>query len=350
MSLVLMLTTDFTIRLRDIQKCNAIARGAKTPYSHNQTCRDRILVGVREDDSERAQNYDEEHIRRAMHRQDAQTQSQAPPEQQTEPTPHDGQPHDDRVSHTRPRESDLPVQGGVTSIISSERPDITEPSTKKQMTPTQRSKRWGRTGHMQCTPTLGRHKHPADTPAEQHEHDTTQSQLSEPPSQPFPGLLPLPLDVPRSGRTDIENIVMPCQSASSSSVPVPVQPVHGSEVQRWLSQIKAELLPCFEAKIMNAVNLNQGDISADEVRDMAIMSVELGAVDSLEVFSPTRFTDPAVCSKLGLRPGFAIDLSECKPYGPNMGEPWDLNKPNDTKELKEMVDSEEPFLLTASPP
>ena len=33
-----------------------------------------------------------------------------------------------------------------------------------------------------------------------------------------------------------------------------------------------------------------------------------------------------------------------------MGEHWDLNEPNDIKELKEMVDYEEPFLLTGSPP
>ena len=116
---------------------------------------------------------------------------------------------------------------------------------------------------------------------------------------------------------------MPPELASSSSVPASAQLVKGSEIQTWLSEVKAELLPIAEAKIMNAFSLKQVDISADEVRDIAIMSVELGAVDILEVFSPTRFTDPTVCSKLGLRPGFAVDLSECKPYGPNMGEHWD---------------------------
>ena len=80
------------------------------------------------------------------------------------------------------------------------------------------------------------------------------------------------------------------------------------------------------------------------------MSVELGAVYILDAFSPERFTDPVLCSKLGLRPGFAVDLCECKPYGPNAGEYWDLNKPADIKELQEMIDYEEPFLLTGSPP
>ena len=32
------------------------------------------------------------------------------------------------------------------------------------------------------------------------------------------------------------------------------------------------------------------------------------------------------------------------------GEYWDLNKPNDVKELQEMLDYEEPYLLTGSPP
>ena len=67
------------------------------------------------------------------------------------------------------------------------------------------------------------------------------------------------------------------------------------------------------------------------------MSVEVGAFDILEVVSPKHFTDPTLCSKLGPRPGFAVDLSECKPYGPNKGEYWDLNKPNDVKELQEMI-------------
>ena len=32
---------------------------------------------------------------------------------------------------------------------------------------------------------------------------------------------------------------------------------------------------------------------------------------------------------LGLRPGFAVDLCENKPYGPHEGESWDLSKASD---------------------
>ena len=112
---------------------------------------------------------------------------------------------------------------------------------------------------------------------------------------------------------------------------VTAQPVQGSEVQTWLSQAKAELLPITESKILDAFSLNKIDISADEARDIAIMSIELRAVGMLEVLSSKRSTYLTLCSKLGLRPGFAVDLSEGNPYGPNAGEYWDLNKPNDVK-------------------
>ena len=183
------------------------------------------------------------------------------------------------------------------------------------MSSTQLSRRWERLSEGRYVATLERPKRPADTPIEQHEHDTTQEQLL----QPTPDLLPLPTDVPRSGRVDIEDIAMPSQSSASSSVPVAAQPIQGSEVQAWFSQAKAELLPSNEASIINAFSFNKVDISANQVRDIVIMSIELGAVDILEVFSPKRFTDPILCSKLGLRSGFAVDLSECKPYGPTAG-------------------------------
>lgn len=67
------------------------------------------------------------------------------------------------------------------------------------------------------------------------------------------------------------------------------------------------------------------------------MSIELEAVNILEVFSPKSFTDPALCSKMA---GLALDLWDCKPYGPNAGEFGDLNKPNDVNEFQEIIDSE----------
>ena len=115
------------------------------------------MARVREDDSERAQDYDARHIRRAMQTQDAQTQAQAPADDNADSATPDARPMDDST-RTRPRESDLPLQGGVTPI---EQPDITIPVTTKKMTATGRSKRRESAGHIKYFPTK---KHPADTP------------------------------------------------------------------------------------------------------------------------------------------------------------------------------------------
>ena len=45
-----------------------------------------------------------------------------------------------------------------------------------------------------------------------------------------------------------------------------------------------------------------------------------------------------------------MDLSEQKPYGPNKGQYWDLSLDCDLQELKEMVEFEDPWLITGSPP
>ena len=116
------------------------------------------------------------------------------------------------------------------------------------MSPTEPIRRWEKLGEGRYTPTPERQKRPAETPIEQHEHDITQVHAQEPTLHQVPDLLPLPTDVPRSGRIDIEDITMPSQSSSSSTVPVPAQPVQGSGVQTWLSQLKAELLRITEAK------------------------------------------------------------------------------------------------------
>lgn len=88
---------------------------SETRHSHNQTCRGRVLIRVREDDTQRTQGYDEKHIRRAVERNDAQTQSQMPADGATDPTADDMQTSGERVTQTRPRESDVAQQGGAMS-------------------------------------------------------------------------------------------------------------------------------------------------------------------------------------------------------------------------------------------
>ena len=94
------------------------------------------MTRVREDDYERAQDFDEKHIRRAVERQDAQTKSQTEPDITTDTIPQDIQPDNNTITQSRPRESDLPLQGGVGP--EDERP------TKRPMSSTQLSRRWER--------------------------------------------------------------------------------------------------------------------------------------------------------------------------------------------------------------
>ena len=70
----------------------------------------------------------------------------------------------------------------------------------------------------------------------------------------------------------------------------------------------------------------------------------MGSVDVAEIYSPHRFS--ARAEEFQLRPGFAADVVEWKPDG----TPWDLTNPSDVKLLEEMLDEQEPALLTGSPP
>ena len=90
----------------------------------------------------------------------------------------------------------------------------------------------------------------------------------------------------------------------------------------------------------------QVELSDLECNQIATLAVEVGGAHILEIFSPARFTTAA--PKWGLRPGFAVDLSETKPFGPNMGAHWELNLDDDIEELEQMLEYEKPTLLTAS--
>ena len=92
----------------------------------------------------------------------------------------------------------------------------------------------------------------------------------------------------------------------------------------------------------------QVELSDLECNQIATLAVEVGGAHILEIFSPARFTTAA--PKWGLRPGFAVDLSETKPFGPNMGAHWELKIDEDIEELEQMLEYEKPTLLAGSPP
>ena len=52
------------------------------------------------------------------------------------------------------------------------------------------------------------------------------------------------------------------------------------------------------------------ELSQEDAGHIASLSLSIGAVDVMEIFSPSRFTSMA--SKFGLRRGVAVDLTEFK--------------------------------------
>jgi hypothetical protein len=175
------------------------------------------------------------------------------------------------------------------------------------------------------------------------------SSSQEPPVAP--SVLVLPAEVPRSNTADIEDAVMvegdEVRRASDSRAVLSSLEL-GVSAGVSMSSSKADMIERAIPGVQELYRRQRVDVSLREARDIAAMQVELGSVDILEIYSPQRFT--GVASKLGLRPGFAVDLTEAKPYGPDKGQPWDLLRQEDVEELDRMVDREKPALLIGSPP
>ena len=100
-----------------------------------------------------------------------------------------------------------------------------------------------------------------------------------------------------------------------------------------LSTLKAELLSHVRVEVENLFRRCGVDATWKEVGSIALASVELGAVDVSEIYSPHRVT--AMAQKFGLRPGFAVDLVEDKPAGYGSGK-WNLDLPEDVELLRVM--------------
>ena len=67
----------------------------------------------------------------------------------------------------------------------------------------------------------------------------------------------------------------------------------------------------------------------------------------IEICSTACFT--AKVGDFGLRPGFAVDLCENKPYGIHDGVSWDPTKASDVIEFFEMIAAERQVIVTGSP-
>ena len=91
----------------------------------------------------------------------------------------------------------------------------------------------------------------------------------------------------------------------------------------------------------------QVEVSDALIDKVGALLTESGGAQIIEICLTARFA--AKAGDLGLRPGFAVDLCENKPYGPQEGELWDLSKASDVKEQFKMIAFEQPVIVTSSP-
>ena len=71
------------------------------------------------------------------------------------------------------------------------------------------------------------------------------------------------------------------------------------------------------------------------IDEVGALLTESGGAQIIDICSTARFA--AKAGDLGLRPGFAVDLCENKPDGPQEGESWDPSKASDAEELFGMI-------------
>ena len=115
-----------------------------------------------------------------------------------------------------------------------------------------------------------------------------------------------------------------------------------------LDKDKRELQRLARSSVEYYIRDKQVEANGALVDEAVALLTESGGAQIIGTFAPDRFA--AKAGDLGLRPGFAIDLCENKPYGPHEGESWDLSKNSDVKELFEMIAFERPMIVTGSPP
>ena len=152
-----------------------------------------------------------------------------------------------------------------------------------------------------------------------------------------------------SGGPDVESVlaqpVAPSAAAAPGSAAAYFDAGSREEVEAGaLTEHKAEILDLVKAQVFSHFRHCGSDISERDAHNIALMSVEIGAVDVAEIYSPHRVT--ARAAEFGLRPGFAVDLLEEKPSGGH----WDLGRPEDVEELERLQEEQDPFLLCGSPP
>ena len=149
----------------------------------------------------------------------------------------------------------------------------------------------------------------------------------------------VPSEVPQDTRRPIEDMVIGQLRVKSE-----VREVQGVSLDADKRELQRQTRDSAEYHFRDK-QVEASDALIDEV---GALLTESGGAQIVEICSTARFT--AKAGDLGLRPGFAVDLCENKPYGPHEGVSWDLSKASDVKELFEMIAFERAVIVTGSPP
>ena len=97
-------------------------------------------------------------------------------------------------------------------------------------------------------------------------------------------------------------------------------------------QSKTEVFEKFEESLRALCMVE--DLNDDEVMELCILSNELNACETTAILNPSKFVSCA--TRLGLREGFAVDLTIARANGPM----WDLSLEDDRAELRRVADIE----------
>ena len=128
----------------------------------------------------------------------------------------------------------------------------------------------------------------------------------------------VPPEVPQDTRNSIEDMEI-----SQLEVKREVSKVQGVS----LDKNKRELQRLARNSVEYYFRDKQVEASDALIDKVGALLTESGVAQIIETFQPDRLA--AKAGYLGLRPGFAIDVCENKPYGPHGGESLDLSKNSD---------------------
>jgi hypothetical protein len=111
-----------------------------------------------------------------------------------------------------------------------------------------------------------------------------------------------------------------------------------------MSAGELELMPVVEEMVAAAFGRDDQAAEEAEIKEIAQACVEMCVCDVAEIYAPPRFA--AHCGRLGMVPGFCVDLATRKANG----EFWDLTKEPDCEELERTQAREQPRLVIGPPP